>query len=87
MAEEEVTAVVIDNGSGMCKTEHTGDDALDAVFPSIVDRHSASDIMVGIDQKDSNICDEVQRKRRKMSVEDDEWLSNDLQIDPIIDEC
>ena len=42
-----------------------------------------------MDQKDSNSSDEVQSKRRKMSVEDDEWLSNDLQdleIDPIIDE-
>ena len=27
MAEEEVTEVVADNGSGMCKAEHAGDDA------------------------------------------------------------
>ena len=56
------------------------------VFPSIVGRHNASDIMVGTDQRDSNSSDEVQSKRREMTVEADEWLSNDLQIDPIIDE-
>ena len=73
-----MTAVLVD--------EHIGDDAPHAVFRSIVDRHNASDIMVGIDQKDSNSSFEVQSKHRKMSVEADEWLSNDLQIDPIIDE-
>uniref|UniRef100_A0A7P0TBL1 Actin gamma 1 n=1 Tax=Homo sapiens TaxID=9606 RepID=A0A7P0TBL1_HUMAN len=34
--EEEIAALVIDNGSGMCKAGFAGDDAPRAVFPSIV---------------------------------------------------
>ena len=33
---DEVQALVIDNGSGMCKAGFAGDDAPRAVFPSIV---------------------------------------------------
>jgi actin-related protein len=38
MADEDVQALVIDNGSGMCKAGFAGDDAPRAVFPSIVGR-------------------------------------------------
>lgn len=38
MSEEEVSALVVDNGSGMCKAGFAGDDAPRAVFPSIVGR-------------------------------------------------
>ena len=33
---DEVQAVVVDNGSGMCKAGFGGDDAPKVVFPSIV---------------------------------------------------
>ena len=36
--DDEVQALVIDNGSGMCKAGFAGDDAPRAVFPSIVGR-------------------------------------------------
>lgn len=36
--DDEVAALVIDNGSGMCKAGFAGDDAPRAVFPSIVGR-------------------------------------------------
>ena len=36
--DEEGTALVVDNGSGMCKGGFAGDDAPRAVFPSIVGR-------------------------------------------------
>jgi len=36
--EDDVSALVIDNGSGMCKAGFAGDDAPRAVFPSIVGR-------------------------------------------------
>ena len=36
MADSESAAIVIDNGSGMCKAGFAGDDAPRAVFPSIV---------------------------------------------------
>ena len=38
MADDDVAALVIDNGSGMCKAGFAGDDAPRAVFPSIVRR-------------------------------------------------
>lgn len=36
--EDETTALVCDNGSGLVKAGFAGDDALRAVFPSIVGR-------------------------------------------------
>ena len=50
--DEEVQALVVDNGSGMCKAGFAGDDAPRAVFPSIVGRPKHPGIMVGMDQKD-----------------------------------
>ncbi len=45
---EEVQALVIDNGSGMCKAGFAGDDAPRAVFPSIVGRPRHTGVMVSI---------------------------------------
>ena len=36
--DDEINAIVLDNGSGMCKAGFAGDDAPRAVFPSIVGR-------------------------------------------------
>lgn len=46
MADEDVQALVVDNGSGMCKAGFAGDDAPRAVFPSIVGRPKHPGIMV-----------------------------------------
>ena len=62
MAEEEVAAVVADNGSGTFNTEFAGDDAPRVELPSI-DRPKMPGIMVDTEQKDSNVGDEVQSKR------------------------
>lgn len=57
MYDEEVAALVVDNGSGMCKAGFAGDDAPRAVFPSIVGkpRHQ-----VKIEEERNNL--EVERR-------------------------
>merc|ERR1740123_1645400 len=67
MCDEDVAALVCDNGSGMCKAGFAVDDAPRAVFPSIVGRPRHQGVMVGMGQKDSYVGDEAKSKREKMT--------------------
>eukprot|EP01023_Acetabularia_acetabulum_P036146 TRINITY_DN341_c0_g2_i1.p1 TRINITY_DN341_c0_g2~~TRINITY_DN341_c0_g2_i1.p1 ORF type:complete len:377 (-),score=91.66 TRINITY_DN341_c0_g2_i1:186-1316(-) len=63
MAEEEIQAIVCDNGSGVVKAGFAGDDAPRAVFPSIVGRPRHTGVMVGMGQKEAYVGEEAQSKR------------------------
>jgi actin len=64
MSEESVNAVVIDNGSGMCKAGIAGEDAPKVCFPAIVGRPKGTGpSMIGTEQKDVYIGEEAQAKR------------------------
>ena len=65
MCDDEVAALVFDNGSGMCKAGFAGDDTPRAVFPSIVGRPKHQEI---IDHKDTYVGREAQSKQEILTL-------------------
>ena len=63
MADDDSQALVVDNGSGMCKAGFAGDDAPRSVFPSIVGRPRHAGVMCGMDNKEAHCGEEAQSKR------------------------
>ena len=65
---DEVVALVVDNGSGMCKAGFAADDAPKSVFPSIVGRPKMPTIMIGTDTMETYIGDDAQGRRGVLTL-------------------
>jgi len=59
----EVKAMVIDNGSGMCKAGFSGEQHPRSVFPEIIGKLKHPYVLTGIGQKDVYIGEEAQQRR------------------------
>ncbi|XP_077979378.1 actin-1-like [Glandiceps talaboti] len=68
MMDEDIPALVIDNGSGMCKAGFAGDDAPRSVIRSIVGRPRHMVTMVGKELKDTYIGEEAWNKRDVLNL-------------------
>ena len=53
------SAIIIDNGSGMCKAGVAGDNEPRAVFPSIIGKPIMPAVMIGMDSKPNFVGDEA----------------------------
>ena len=59
MDSDNVPAVIIDNGTGFIKAGFQGDDSPKVELPTLIGEPKMPGIMVGMDQKDSYVGEEV----------------------------
>ena len=60
---EDLVAIVIDNGSGICKAGFSGDDAPKASFPAVIGRPKHTGVMINSGSQDAYVGDDAQAKR------------------------
>ena len=68
MCEEDVAAVIIDNGSGWCKAGFAGDNEPRAVFPCIVARPRHHGVKLEVGQKDPYVGDDADGLRNALAI-------------------
>ena len=62
-AGAEIKAMVIDNGSGMCKAGFAGEQQPRTVFPEVIGRPKNPGVLIGIGTRDLYIGEDAQQKR------------------------
>jgi len=62
-------AVIIDNGSGLMKVGKAGEDVPRSIFPTLIGKPKTPGLMVGVDQKDVYIGNEVREKKNILKVD------------------
>ncbi len=65
----EVKAMVIDNGSGMCKAGFSGEQQPRSVFPEVFGKPKNPGLLIGIGAKEFYIGEEAQQKRGVLKLE------------------
>ncbi|VDM59589.1 unnamed protein product [Angiostrongylus costaricensis] len=68
MCDDEAPAMVIDNGSGMCKAGFSGEETPRSVLPSIVGRPRQQELMVRLVRRDTYVGDEAQTRRGLLTL-------------------
>ncbi|UYV75203.1 hypothetical protein LAZ67_12002896 [Cordylochernes scorpioides] len=68
MDDHDIPAVIIDNGSGLCKAGFSGDDAPRVVVPSVVGRVRQPEVIIGVTLRDSFVGDDAQKMRGVLSL-------------------
>ena len=68
MADDEIKAIVIDNGSGTCKAGMAGDDAPTTIFSSIVGTPKHQGVMMNTSSDSTFIGEWAQEKRGMLSL-------------------
>jgi actin, other eukaryote len=65
---EKDKAVVIDNGSGMCKCGFAGNDAPSAAFPAVVGRPKMPGVLLGTGDTEVFVGEEANAKRGVLAL-------------------
>eukprot|EP00347_Sterkiella_histriomuscorum_P020200 403338712 len=68
MADEEVSAIVIDNGSSRLRIGYAGDEVPRLTVPTLIGRPKMNSVRMGIEQKEFYCCDEAVSKKGMLNM-------------------